>query len=208
MSKSSRISARRRSPSLRIASSVPFSFTNKTVPSFPCVITSIACFRLALRLATGKFLLCITSFTLTKSRLPRLPPGWKFAKSSLPNLRCLIKQIANASPKPSVSVVETVGAAPNGQASLTIFRLMNSSQTLPSELFLSRAIAMIFTPKRLRCGRILTNSSLSPLKLIASTMSSLPIIPRSPCSASVGWTKNDGVPVLSPFSSHSGLSSA
>ena len=107
-----------------------------------------------------------------------------------------IKQTANASPNAKVSVVDTVGAAPKGQASRTISRLIKTSAILASELFGLFAIAMIFTPNLFKCGKILISSSLSPLYEIASTKSFLLIIPRSPCSASVGCTKKLGVPVL------------
>ena len=71
------------------------------------------------------FPVCITSFTLTKTRRPRLPPGWENAKSSLVNPRASSKAIANASPITKVAVVLAVGARPRGHASSVtcVFRL-------------------------------------------------------------------------------------
>ncbi len=49
---------------------------------------------------------------------------------------------------------------------------------------------------RLMIGRMVRISSVSPELEIASTMSGVVIMPTSPCEASPGCTKNDGVPVL------------
>ena len=55
---------------------------------------------------------------------------------------------------------------------------------------------MSLTPMRLMIGRIVRISSVSPEFEMARTMSAGVIMPRSPCEASPGCTKNDGVPVL------------
>ena len=49
---------------------------------------------------------------------------------------------------------------------------------------------------RLMIGRMVRISPVSPELEIASTMSGVVIMPRSPCEASPGCTKNAGVPVL------------
>lgn len=48
MSKFSSIKALLKSPSLKIATNSPFLSTNKTFPSFPCVIEFIAIFKLTM----------------------------------------------------------------------------------------------------------------------------------------------------------------
>ena len=56
-------------------------------------------------------------------------------------------------------------------------------------------IEIIFTFSFLSGSRILFISSVLPEKDKAKTISCAVIIPKSPCRASVGWTKNEGVPV-------------
>ena len=48
---------------------------------------------------------------------------------------------------------------------------------------------------RLSAGMMAVISSLSPELEIATTTSLSTIMPKSPCAASAGWTKNAGVPV-------------
>ena len=55
---------------------------------------------------------------------------------------------------------------------------------------------IIGTPSRLRIGRMVSSSAVSPELEIASTTSFGVIMPRSPWLASPGWTKKAGLPVL------------
>jgi hypothetical protein len=57
-------------------------------------------------------------------------------------------------------------------------------------------IATTLTPKRRSAGKMAASSSLSPLLLMASTMSLASTMPKSPWLASAGCTNIAGVPVL------------
>ena len=59
------------------------------------------------------------SSTCSKSRRPRLPPGWERAKSSSEKPRASSTATASASPMASAAVVLAVGARFRGQASVS-----------------------------------------------------------------------------------------
>ena len=63
----------------------------------------------------------ITSFAERSSLLPRVPPGWDFAKSSGLKSFLFISEIANASPQTRVAVALEVGARSSGHASFSTF---------------------------------------------------------------------------------------
>src|SRR5438445_515091 len=55
--------------------------------------------------------------------------------------------------------------------------------------------ALDHTPNPFKCAKRAKSSSDSPLFEIKTATSSLPTIPRSPCTLSAGWRKVAGVPV-------------
>ena len=79
----------------------------------------IASFNFVSRETTGRLSFLKRSCTFIKSFFPKLPPGWKEAKSSFLKSLFFIKQTARASPIAIVNVVEDVGAVSRGQASFS-----------------------------------------------------------------------------------------
>ena len=139
--------------------------------------------------------LCIMSATRKSRRLPRLPAGWLKAKSSGVNARARSRTTANASPKAMTAVVLVVGASPSGQASLETDAVMWMS-AWRAMVESGRAVMQTRVMSlRLSAGMMAAISSLSPELEIATTTSLSTIMPKSPCAASAGWTKNAGVPV-------------
>ena len=135
------------------------------------------------------------SATRSSRRLPRLPAGWLRAKSSGVNARARSKTTASASPSAITAVVLVVGANPSGQASLETAAVMWMS-AWRAKVDVGRAVMPIkVTFLRLSAGMMAVISSLSPELEIATTTSLSTIMPKSPCAASAGWTKNAGVPV-------------
>ena len=137
----------------------------------------------------------ITSATRVSKRRPSAPPGCERAKSSAEKPRASSSASASASPSASAAVVLAVGARPSGHASSSTAASRCTSAACASELCSLPVSAMSRAPSRFRCGVSATSSSVSPELDSISTISSGVIIPRSPCDASAGCTKNAGVPV-------------
>ena len=96
-------------------------------PILPSFITDKQSLKLLCGCAIGN-LRFITSCTRFSNFLPKLPPGWKRAKSSGLNSLASINAIANASPSAIVTKVEVVGAKLFGQASrsTSIFKMRSA----------------------------------------------------------------------------------
>ena len=137
----------------------------------------------------------MTSATRVSRRRPSVPPGCERAKSSAENPRASSSASASASPSASAAVVLAVGARPSGQASASTAASRCRSAACASELCSLPVSATSVAPSRFRCGVSVTSSSVSPEFDSMITTSSGVIMPRSPCDASVGCTKNAGVPV-------------
>ena len=137
----------------------------------------------------------ITSVTRVSRRRPSAPPGCERAKSSAEKPRASSSASASASPSASAAVVLAVGARPSGHASTSTAASRCTSAACASELCSLPVSAMSRAPSRFRCGVSATSSSVSPEFDSMTTMSSAVIMPRSPCDASAGCTKNAGVPV-------------
>ena len=86
-------------------------------------------------------------FSTLLSFCPRLPAGWKRAKSSRPKFRSRLVTSARASPTASIAVVLLLGARPSGQASSTGPSSRTTRAARPSVLSARPVIAMIGTPK-------------------------------------------------------------
>ena len=110
-------------------------------------------------------------------------------------MRACTKATANASPSARVAVVLEVGARLSGQASCDLPRVKIISAAWGSIPRLSRLILISGIFKCLTTGKSIFISSDSPELEMASNTSPLTNIPRSPCPASPGCIKNDGVPV-------------
>ena len=93
------------------------------------------------------------------------------------------------------TVVLAEGARPSGQASAIGPRAMHRSAAPPSELLDRSVIATRHAPSRRIAGIRRRTSSVSPLWESASTTSSVRMRPRSPWTASAGWSENARVPV-------------
>ena len=139
--------------------------------------------------------LCIISATRNSRRLPKLPAGWLNAKSSGVNARACSNTTASASPNAITAVVLEVGARPSGQASLETAAVIWISAWRAMVEVGWAVIQMRVMFLRFNAGIIAAISSLSPELEIATTTSWSTIMPKSPCAASAGWTKNAGVPV-------------
>ena len=137
----------------------------------------------------------MTSLTWVSSLRPSAPPGCERAKSSAPKPRASSRATASASPSAICAVVLAVGARLSGQASFSTPLSSTMSAWRAREDSRPPVIAMSGTPWRLTIGRMAASSSLSPLLEMASTMSTVLIMPRSPWLASAGWTNMAGVPV-------------
>jgi hypothetical protein len=91
--------------------------------------------------------------------------------------------------------VLAVGARFSGQASCDTDTSTCTSAPRASVEAGRPVMEMSGTPRRLISGTIASISGVSPENDSASTTSWRVIIPRSPCEASPGCTKNAGVPV-------------
>ncbi len=189
-------SIRRISPSVTIPRSRPAPLVTKTAPRFLRLSSATAACMVTVTGTDGTLSpVSITSPTATFSRSPRLPPGWLRRKSSARNFLRLSRTTARASPMASVAVVEVVGARPSGQASLG---MATSSVTTACRDRVESATphrAMIDTPRSLRLPSRRFSSAVSPEYERARTTSVGATMPRSPCMASTGWRKKEGVPV-------------
>ena len=95
----------------------------------------------------------------------------------------------------SMAVVLAVGARPRGQASRGTPVSMTTKLARP-RVELGRPVKLIRgEPRRLRLGRRMVSSWVSPLLDRTRITSSLDTMPRSPCMASTGCRKRALVPV-------------
>ena len=138
---------------------------------------------------------CIKCFTCNNKRLPKAPAGCERAKSSEVNPRASNNATANASPKAKVAVVLDVGARPKGHASWILPNVSATSAFCGIGPRSSPLMVIKGTPKYLIKGISIMISSLLPEFEIAISTSPATNIPKSPCPASPGCIKNDGVPV-------------
>ena len=187
---------RRKSPSVKMPTTRFCASTTVVAPRPLALISRITSLKLACSGTAGAALPArITSATVVSRRRPSAPPGWERAKSSARKPRASSKATASASPSAICTVVLAVGARLRGQAS---FSTLLSSTTLACCARLDWGLpvmAISLMPWRLSTGSTRASSSLSPLLLMASTTSACVTMPRSPCPASAGCTKNAGVPV-------------
>ena len=186
----------RKSPSVKMPTSRPDSSITLAAPGRPTVlITPAVSRRLALAETVGLAApVRITSRTRTR-RLPSAPAGCSSANCSGENPRRWSTVMASASPRASSAAVLAVGARPSGHASGTGPISRTTSAACASELRCPPVSAMIGVDRRLSAGNRRRISSVSPLFERASTRSPGTTRPRSPCSASAGCRKSDGVPV-------------
>ena len=188
---------RRRSPSVKIPMMFMSSSQIAVIPKFLRVISSSASRRVACRPTCGiSSPVCIISLTRSNSLRPSAPPGCERAKSSAVKPRASSRATARASPITSAAVVLEVGASPNGQASFGTFthRWISAARAM---LLSGRLVMQIsFTCWRFRTGISARISFDSPEFDNAITTSCGVTMPKSPCAASPGWTKNADVPVL------------
>ncbi len=126
---------------------------------------------------------------------PRLPAGWKRAKSSRPKFRMRLVTSARASPTASIAVVLLLGARPSGQASSTGPSSRTTRAARPSVLSARPVMAMIGKPNSASGANSRRISAVSPLWERIKATSSAWMRPRSPWTASAGWRQWLGVPV-------------
>jgi len=94
---------------------MPASFTTHVAPNRLELISVIASDTDTFSLTIGiSFPMIIIASTFKSNCLPRLPPGWNNAKSSLVKLRFCRSVRASASPIANAAVVEEVGADRTG----------------------------------------------------------------------------------------------
>ncbi len=134
-------------------------------------------------------------FTCSNNRLPKAPAGWDSAKSSAVKPRASSNATASASPKAKVAVVLEVGARPSGQASWIFPKVKATSAFCGIGPLLSPLMVIKGISRRLIKGMSIMISSLLPELEIAISTSPGTSMPKSPCPASPGCIKNDGVPV-------------
>src|SRR5688572_27240993 len=142
--------------------------------------------------ASPAFIICSTR----RNFLPSLPPGCRLAKSSGLKPFSTSTVIASASPIARAAVVLAVGTRFIGQASSDTLQSSATSADCASVELTSPVRATSGAPMRFSVSSTRVSSSVSPLYDIAMTTSSAWMTPRSPCTASAGWRKNAGVPVL------------
>ena len=109
--------------------------------------------------------------------------------------RILLTRSASASPTAISTVVLADGARPSGHASSIGPSAMHRSAAWPSVLLARSVIATRHAPIRRSAGIKRSTSSVSPLCDSAITTSSARMRPRSPCTASAGWSVKARVPV-------------
>ena len=104
----------------------------------------------------------MTSATCSSRRRPSVPPGWDRAKSASVKPRCLSSATASASPIASAAVVLAVGARLSGQASAgTLTSRCTSASRASVEAGLP-VMAMRRASIRLKSGRMVSSSTVSP----------------------------------------------
>ena len=149
-------------------------------PSFPLDTSIMASPRCMSCGIIGRSSVLITSSAVVRSRFPSSPPGWNCAKSRGLKSLTLIKATAKASPMASAAVVELVGARLSGHASCSTYTLTCTVEYFASSESGFLLIPMIGTCMWSKIGMNLSNSSVWPELLKASTTSSDVMAPRSP----------------------------
>ena len=138
----------------------------------------------------------MTSQTRSVSRRPRRPDGWLAAKpSGVTPLRSMTVS-ASASATASATATLDVGASARWPASRSARASTATVACVASFERMLPTIAMTGTSRMRRYGSSASTSSVSPLLESATMTSRSPMTPSPPCSASAGWTKIAGVPVL------------
>ena len=129
--RSSRV--RRKSPSVNTPTSLPTLSITVVMPMPLSLISNNASASLTFSVTRGisspDFMM---SCTLSRSCLPKVPPGCEKAKSSAVKPRASSKAMASASPITSAVVVLDVGARSRGQASISTPVLRWTSEDCPS----------------------------------------------------------------------------
>ena len=133
--------------------------------------------------------------TCNNKRLPNAPAGCERAKSSAVKPRASSSATAKASPKANVAVVLDVGAKPKGHASVILPKVNATSAFCGIGPDASPLMVIKGTCKCLIKGISIIISSLLPELEIAINTSPRMSMPKSPCPASPGCIKNEGVPV-------------
>ena len=111
------------------------------------------------------------------------------------NSRRSISATASASPSASARVVEVVGARPTEHASGARGSSSATSDCVSSGDSGREAMPISGMAKRLQWAMTSASSGVPPEFDSTSATSARVSIPRSPCEASAGCRKNDGVPV-------------
>ncbi len=137
----------------------------------------------------------IRSDTCISSLRPSAPPGCDSAKSVSRKPRASSSATDSASPIAICAVVLAVGARLSVQASLSTAHDSTMSDTRASDESGRPVSATSVTPRRRSAGMMALSSLDSPEFEISRQTSPDVTMPRSPCAASAGCTKNDGVPV-------------
>mmetsp|Transcript_9249 Transcript_9249/g.30546 ORF Transcript_9249/g.30546 Transcript_9249/m.30546 type:complete len:252 (-) Transcript_9249:106-861(-) len=190
------LSARRRSPSVKVPLSLLAPSTTSTHPH-PLELSSTRTFTsLSPGPHSGRSFVFITSFTLRMRRFPMRPAGWFIAYSSFVRFFACMMATAHVSPKSIWIAVEVTGARSNGHSSRSSGRHTCMSHTCASFDPVTELTPTSFAPFARAYGMSLSSSSVAPLLEKSTRTSSSPTMPMSPCSASVGERKTDLVPVL------------
>ena len=159
------------------------------------VISMMTRVRLSSGPTSGRSFLTYRSLTRRYNCLPKAPPGWNFAKSSVEKPRHLININASASPMTSCAVVLLVGARLLGMASS--FTVTSSTKSACEAKYDCRlpTIATIVLPLSLIKGTSTLISGVSPLFDKMNTISPSRTMPKSPWMASAACMKTALVPV-------------
>src|ERR1700686_819628 len=146
--------SRRRSPSVKMPTSLPSASTTLAAPGLPSVrVITAAVSRRVVSSRTVGFMAPVRITSRTRQRrCPRVPPGSSSANCSRENPRWCKSVMASASPMASSAMVLVVGASPNGQASGLGPISSTTSAARASELCASEVSAMTGTPIRLSAG--------------------------------------------------------
>ena len=188
---------RRRSPSVKMPAMRPSASTTAVMPMpLPLIATTASPSVASMPTMGSASPLTITSRTRVSRRRPSGPPGCERAKSSTEKPRASSSASASASPSASVAVVlavgretERAGFGIDGGVEMHVGRLRERRLLVAGERDDLRALPLEMRRQQRRARRSRRNWRAS------RTTSAGVIMPRSPCEASAGWTKNAGVPV-------------
>ena len=182
--------ARRKSPSVKMPTTLSWVSQTTVMPRLPREIASTASASEHSGETQGRSAsACITSRTWVNRRRPSMPPGCDKAKSSGLKPRVSSSAMASASPSASAAVVLAVGARLCGQASRATLPSSTMSASRASVEAVLPVSAIIRVPRRRSTGRMASSSSDSPEYESATKTSSPVTMPRSPWLASAGCTK-------------------